>query len=79
MTLERLRDFIRPILPAILAAFLISCALLSGFLEAAFPGLGVAFTLGAAGFLTAVPGEFYALFGVLAGGYTLARSIDKRS
>lgn len=79
MTLERLRDFIRPILPAVLLVFLISCALASGILEAAFPGLGVAFTLGAAGFLSAVPGEFYALFGVLAAGYTLARTVDKRS
>ncbi|WJY17661.1 hypothetical protein QQS45_08370 [Alteriqipengyuania flavescens] len=79
MTLERIRDFIRPMLPALLAVFLLCCALLSGVMEAIVPGLGVAFTKGTAGFLTSVPSEFYALFGTLGLGYTVARSVDKRT
>lgn len=75
--LERLRDFIRPMLPAIMLVFLIGTALVSGVMEAVSPGLGVAFTLGAAGLLQAVPGEFYALFGALGGGYIAARTVDK--
>lgn len=75
--LATLREFIRPISVAALVAVLLIGAVVSGALEAFWPGMGVAFTNGVAGWFRAVPGPFYDL--VTAGflTYGAARTVEK--
>ncbi|RPF70435.1 hypothetical protein [Aurantiacibacter spongiae] len=75
--LEALRDFIRPIAVAALIAMLLIGAAVAGALEALFPGSGIAFTNGVAGWFRAIPGDFYNLALAALLGYAGARTVEK--
>lgn len=77
MMLTRIRDFIRPMLPALMLLVLLAGAVTSGLLELVSPGAGVRFTVGVAGWFRAIPTEFYALLGTGYVTYSAARSHDK--
>lgn len=77
MSLERLRDFIRPISNAVLIGFIVLSALLCGILEAVRPGMGVRYAKGTGELLTAVPTDFYMLAGAGLVSYTAAREVGK--
>lgn len=75
--LNAIRDYIRPLQGAVMLAVLLLGAVISGVLEIFWPGAGIAFTAGVAGWFRAVPDSFYTLLGALAGLYTLTRSAEK--
>lgn len=77
MTLERLRDFIRPLTNAVLIGFLVLVALACGILEAVMPGVGLSYAAGMAAGLRAFPPEYYALGGAGIVTYTAAREVGK--
>lgn len=77
MTLDQLRDYIRPIANAVLIGFIVASAIAAGAMEAMEPGLGVRYTLGMGGALKAIPAEFYALAGAGLVTYTAAREAGK--
>lgn len=75
--LEKIRDFVRPVSVAAMVALLLLGALASGALEAAWPGMGIRFTGGVAGWFRAIPGDFYNLLMAGFGFYTVARSAQE--
>ena len=77
MTLTNLRDFIRPLVVASMVFVLLAGAVAGGVLEAAFPGIGVRFTVGVAGWFRAIPDPYYQLIGAAFVAYTASRGIEK--
>lgn len=75
--LGNLKSYIRPLTVAVLIAALVVGACVAGVLETLKPGLGVAFTMGMAGYFSAVPDAFYTLTTVGLLGYTAARGAEK--
>jgi hypothetical protein len=75
--LAKLRDFIRPLAVAALIAVLLVGAVISGALEVIWPGSGVSFTRGIAGWFAAIPGDYYNLALAALLGYAGARTVEK--
>lgn len=77
--LEALKNYIRPLTVASMIGVLLIGAVTAGLLEAVFPGVGIRFTGGVAGWFRAIPPEYYTLAGAGFTAYTVARSFDKRA
>lgn len=75
--LTALRDFIRPLTVAALIFVLLTGALTSGILQAIWPGAGVQFTGGVAGWFKAIPDAYYNLTLAVLLGYTAGRTVEK--
>lgn len=75
--LNGLREFIRPITVASMLFVLLLGAVASGILEAVYPGMGVQFTNGVAGWFKAIPEVYYQTFTALGLGYIAAREVGK--
>lgn len=71
--LEGIRDFVRPLAVMAMIAVLLVGAVAAGALEALWPGVGVNFTVGVAGWFRAIPDPYYQLVGAGYVGYTLAK------
>lgn len=74
--LDKIRDYIRPLQGALMLMVLLVGAVISGVLELFWPGKGIAFTSGVAGWFRAIPDSYYALLGALAGLYTIMRGAE---
>lgn len=75
--LSSVRDFIRPLQGAVMLFVLLVGAVISGTMEVFWPGMGIRFTGGVAGWFRAVPDSYYILLGTLAGAYTVTRGFEK--
>lgn len=74
--LQGVQDYVRPLIVLALVAVLLIGAVVAGFLEAIWPGVGVNFTVGVAGWFRAVPDPYYQLVGAGYVGYTFAKTYD---
>jgi hypothetical protein len=75
--LQAAQDYVRTIVVLALVVVLLVGACVAGFLEALWPGVGVNFTVGVAGWFRAVPDPYYQLVGAGYVTYALAKSYDK--
>lgn len=77
MSLEGLREYVRPLTVAALLVVLLLGAVVAGALEAFSPGAGETFTRAVAGWFNAIPDKYYELLVLGLLGYTAGRTVEK--
>lgn len=75
--LQTAQDYVRTLVVLALVVVLLAGAVVAGVLEALWPGTGVNFTVGVAGWFRAVPDAYYQLVGAGYVTYALAKTYDK--